>query len=126
MRKYLSLGSLGVLFFFPWLIFSQSFESQEFERLINAPDDTTKVNQLLALVRKYVGDSLELSEQLAGEALRAAEKTGDEMSLVKAYKAKGTIINYRGGVEEAIECYDQALAICADRPEFKWEKISIL
>jgi two-component sensor histidine kinase/tetratricopeptide (TPR) repeat protein len=123
MNKYLSLG---FLLFFPWLVFAQSFESQEFERLINAPDDTTKVNQLLALVRKYVGDSLELSEQLAGEALRAAEKAGDEMSLVKAYKAKGTIINYRGGVEEAIECYDQALAICADRPEFKWEKISIL
>jgi hypothetical protein len=93
MNKYLSLGFLLV---FPWLVFAQSFESQEFERLINAPNDTNKVNQLLDLVRKYVSDSIELSETMVDEAIRTAEKIDHEMSLVKAYKAKGTLINLPG------------------------------
>ncbi len=123
MREFLCLGGLVLI---PFLAFTQPSDHPEIKQILQAPNDSNKVERLLDLVREYVSDSIQLSEQFADEAIRTAEKTGHEMSLVKAYKAKGTLINFKGEVEEAIEWYDKALEICGEKPAFKWETISII
>lgn len=123
MRKLLTL----VLLLW-WALpgYVQVVDQAELDSLLKSPNDTTKVLHLLELVRTYISDTIELSEQLADEAIRAAEAIDYEFGMIKGHRAKGYIISYKGGVEDAIDWYDKALVICADNPKFKLEKISVI
>lgn len=114
------------LFCLPVFSLTQTNISQEIKLLLESPDDTSKVNEILDMARSFVPDSLVLSDELASEALAISEKIKFKLGIIRSKRIKGIIADYEGNLDQALLWYDEAIASCGQDPKWERERISLM
>lgn len=105
---------------------SQSVIPKGLQSLLQLPDDTNKVNQLVEQARMFTPGILQLGDELSDSAMVVAQKINYQEGLIQAQRTKAQVATFRGNIDLAVHWYDRALELCGQNPQFKKNKISMI
>lgn len=111
MRRVTNFISFCLVFSFI-ATYAQVSKIDSLKKIISTQgEDSLKVNNLIALTTKYLGEDLQQAMRYGSEALELAEKIDFQKGRGYAYKAIGLVNYYRANYPEAVIQFQLSLAV---------------